>query len=344
MTASISIPARPAGRVSGDRFAGFGPLFRKDLREWVHSSRIWVILAVTTLFMTLTAANAAINTWVIANIPDATVSGGAISLDPTINFLSAVTTQFFVIAAIFGSMGLLVAERDRGTLAWVASKPVSRGAIWLSKWVAAGIVVSIVAGVIPMVATFGLVAGLYGSAGVGAFALAAIGVAASVAFMIAVVLAVVDRHRQPGRRRGDRVRGVLPPAAAGGLPADRHLGVPADLDPGLGHRSGHRGGGRVRDSDRLGDLGHRPGRVRLVADGPHGVLAAGLTARPKRGARSTRSAGRFVVPRIRRRRIRTASGAGSSCRRDPRTSRSTSPGTLPSRWSTAPRRRSHRPP
>jgi ABC-2 type transport system ATP-binding protein len=45
-------------------------------------------------------------------------------------------------------------------------------------------------GVIPMVATFGLVAVLYGSAGVGAFVFATIGVVASVAFMIAVVLAV----------------------------------------------------------------------------------------------------------------------------------------------------------
>jgi ABC-type transport system involved in multi-copper enzyme maturation permease subunit len=191
MTASISVSARTAGRVSADRFAGFGPLFRKELGEWAHSKRVWVILAVTTMFMVLTAANAAINSWIIANVPDATVSGGgAISLDATVNFLAAVSTQIFVVVAIFASMGLLVAERDRGTLAWVASKPVSRGAIWLSKWAAAGIVVAIVTGIIPMAVTFGLVAVLYGSAGVAAFVFAAVGVAASIAFMIAVVLAV----------------------------------------------------------------------------------------------------------------------------------------------------------
>ena len=189
MTASISVPARTSGRISADRLAGFGPLFRKELREWAHSKRPWVILAVTTAFMILTAANAAINTWIIANIPDATTSGGAISLDPTTNFLAAVSTQIFVIVAIFAAMSLLVAERERGTLAWVASKPVSRGAIWLSKWAAAAIVVSIVAGIIPMAATFGLVAVLYGSAGIGSFAFAAVGVVASIAFMIAVVLA-----------------------------------------------------------------------------------------------------------------------------------------------------------
>ena len=190
MTASISLSARTSGRISADRVAGFGPLFRKELREWAHSKRVWVILAVTTTFMTLSAANAAINSWIIANVPDATVSAGAISLDPMTNFLAAISSQIFVVVAIFAAMGLLVAERDRGTLSWVASKPVSRGAIWLSKWAAAAIVVSIVAGIIPMAATFGLVAVLYGSAGVGTFLFAAVGVVASIAFMIAVVLAV----------------------------------------------------------------------------------------------------------------------------------------------------------
>ncbi len=190
MTASISLPVRTSGRTSADRVAGFGPLFRKELHEWAHGKRLWVILGVTTAFMVLTAANAALNTWIVANIPDATVHAGPISLDPTTNFLGAIASQIFVIVAIFAAMSLLVAERERGTLAWVASKPVSRGAIWLSKWTAAAIVVTIVAGLIPMAATFGVVVVLYGSAGLGTFALAALGVAASIAFMVAVVLAV----------------------------------------------------------------------------------------------------------------------------------------------------------
>ena len=87
-------------------------------------------------------------------------------------------------------MSLLVAERERGTLSWVASKPVSRGAIWLSKWAAATVVVAIVAGIIPMAATFAVVLVLYGSAGLTTFAFAVVGVTAAIAFMIAVVLAV----------------------------------------------------------------------------------------------------------------------------------------------------------
>lgn len=190
MSASISLPAPAPGRVSADRLAGVGPLFRKELGEWAHSKRPWVILAVTTLFMALTAGNGALNTWIVANVPDAETSGVVISLDPMTNFMAAISTQIFVVVAIFVAMSLLVAERDRGTLSWVASKPVSRGAIWLSKWIAAVIVVTIVAGIVPMVTTFAVVAVLYGPAGVSTFVFAVVGVAASVAFITAVVLAV----------------------------------------------------------------------------------------------------------------------------------------------------------
>jgi ABC-2 type transport system permease protein len=221
MTASISVPAPAAGRIRSDRFAGFGPLFRKELLEWGHSKRLWVILVVTTLFMTLTAANAAINSWAIANIPGAEVPNGAISLDPTTNFLMAISTQIFVFVAIFAIMGLLVAERDRGTLAWVASKPVSRGAIVLSKWAAAAIVVTIATGVVPMAATFGLVAVLYGSAGIGAFVFAAIGAAALIALMVAVVLAAstVISNQSAVAAIGFAVL-FLPQLLAGFLPFD----------------------------------------------------------------------------------------------------------------------------
>ncbi len=189
MTTSISLPARTSGTTSNDRFAGFGPLFRKELREWAHSKRPWVIVAVTTAFMALTAANGAITSWIVANVPDAETGSAQISLDPATNFLAAIGSQISVMVAIFAAMSLLVVERDRGTLSWVASKPVSRGAIWLSKWAAAAIVVTIVAGIVPLAATFALVAVLYGPVALSTFAIAAVGVAASIAFMIAVVLA-----------------------------------------------------------------------------------------------------------------------------------------------------------
>jgi ABC-type transport system involved in multi-copper enzyme maturation permease subunit len=230
MTASISVPARATGRVPADRLAGFGPLFRKELREWAHSKRVWVILAATTAFMVLTASNGAITSWLVANVPGGEISDAPIVLDPMANFLSAISSQIFVIVAIFAAIGLLIGERDRGTLSWVASKPVSRASIWLSKWVAASIVVTFVAGIIPMAITFGLVAVLYGPAGIDAFAFAAIGVAASITFIIAVVLAAsVVVPNQAGVAAIGFIVFFLPQLLAGLLPVDVSPVLPSSI-------------------------------------------------------------------------------------------------------------------
>ena len=84
--------------------------------------------------MTLSAANAAINAFIVDNLPAGAAAPQPLPMDPLQNLATAVSAQIFVFAAIFASMGLLTGERERGTLAWVASKPVARGAIWLSAW------------------------------------------------------------------------------------------------------------------------------------------------------------------------------------------------------------------
>ena len=230
MTASISIPARAAGRIPTDRIAGFAPLFRKELREWAHSKRIWVILAATTAFMALTAGNAALNSWLIANVPGGEFPDAPVVLDPLPNFLAAVSSQIFVVVAIFAAMSLLVAERDRGTLSWVASKPVSRAAIWLSKWAAASVVVSIVAGIIPLAATFALATVLYGPVGIDALVFAAIGVAASITFMVAVVLAAsVVVSNQAAVAAIGFVVFFLPQLLAGLFPFDISPALPSSI-------------------------------------------------------------------------------------------------------------------
>jgi ABC-2 type transport system permease protein len=189
MTAStISPRAELAGRAPNRRLAGLRPLFRKERGEWLHSKRIWVILIVTTLFMTLAAANGAITSYIVSVTPDAAPSK-PISLVPLDNFGAAISSQIFVLVAIFAAMSLLVAERDHGTLAWVASKPVSRGAIWAAKWLAAALVVSVVAGLLPLFVTYGLVVALYGAVPASVLILVAAGVVASIAFIVAVVLA-----------------------------------------------------------------------------------------------------------------------------------------------------------
>ena len=189
MTASIvPVPGRIAGTTISGRLLGIRPLLGKDLGEWRHAKRGWVILAVTAGFMVLAAANGALTTWILANVPDAVGSSKA-TMDPIANFVAAVSSQIFIVAAIFGSMGLLVTEREHGTLAWVASKPVARGSIWVSKWTAAAVAISVAGALLPLVATVGLVIVLYGMVPVGLVVMSAVGMVASVVFFAAVVLA-----------------------------------------------------------------------------------------------------------------------------------------------------------
>ena len=85
-----------------------------------------------------------------------------LSVLPIDNLLFAIGTQFIVLAAIFATMSLLIAERDSGTLAWTISKPVSRTSVLVSKWLTATLVLWVAAVVIPLAVTTVLVTVLYG--------------------------------------------------------------------------------------------------------------------------------------------------------------------------------------
>jgi ABC-type transport system involved in multi-copper enzyme maturation permease subunit len=134
MTAQIVSGAVAAPRPADRPVAGFGALVRKDITEWTRGFRAWVELAVTTAFMVLTAANGWITSQIIAALPQGAEAPAPASLVPMDNLLAAVGAQVFVLAAIFAVGSLVVSERQSGTLAWVASKPVSRSAIWLAMW------------------------------------------------------------------------------------------------------------------------------------------------------------------------------------------------------------------
>ena len=188
MTASIST-SRPGAAVSaaGPGFLlGFGALARKELTEWRRARRTWVVFLVSALFMTLGSLNA----WLISILPaDITEEAEPPILDPMVNLIGPISTHIFVIAAIFAVMALIASERESGTLAWTASKPVSRSAIWLSKFVSASGVLWIMAGVLPLVATVAVVVVLYGSVPATAVAAAAIGMGLVIALYVAVALA-----------------------------------------------------------------------------------------------------------------------------------------------------------
>jgi ABC-type transport system involved in multi-copper enzyme maturation permease subunit len=165
---------------------GFGGLVRKELTEWRRGRRTWVVLLVSAFFMVLTALNA----WLQANLAPTDGREGVVDpiTDPLMILVSGVSTQIFAIAAVFAVMGLLVSEREHGTLAWTASKPVSRSAIWLSKYLTSTGVLWVVAGLLPLAATVVTVLALYGPVPVGPVIVMAIGAGMSVAFFVAVAL------------------------------------------------------------------------------------------------------------------------------------------------------------
>lgn len=185
MTAIVSTPA-VAGTSSVGFLPGFGGLLRKELTEWRRGRRTWIVLLISAAFMTLTA----LNTWLQANLPDEATEGApAPILDPFMNLLTGVSSQIFVVAAIFAVMAIITAERDSGTLAWTASKPVSRSAIWLSKFVASTAVLWVVAAIIPLAATAALVLALYGPLPVLPVLIVGVGMGMAIALYVAVALA-----------------------------------------------------------------------------------------------------------------------------------------------------------
>jgi ABC-2 type transport system permease protein len=183
--------ARPAStRATSHRFAGFRPLVRKDTTEWFRGFRAPVIVIVVSLFMVLAAANAAINAFIAERLPADIPPPVVPSLAPLDNFGMAIGTQVFILAAILAVAGLMAKERESGTLAWVASKPVSRTSIWLAKWSSASVMLAVTAVVVPIAATVATIVVLYGAPDPFAVAAITAGAVALVVFYAALGLAI----------------------------------------------------------------------------------------------------------------------------------------------------------
>jgi ABC-type transport system involved in multi-copper enzyme maturation permease subunit len=155
---------RTTGHRGAGRLLGLRNLARKDILDWGHGNRTWIVAAATTAVVVLGAANAAINQWVLRSFPAEAGDGPAdiFSVVPIDNLLTGIGTQFGVLAVIFATMSLLITERESGTLAWTISKPVSRTSVLVSKWLIATVVLWIAAFVVPIAVTAGVVTILYG--------------------------------------------------------------------------------------------------------------------------------------------------------------------------------------
>jgi ABC-type transport system involved in multi-copper enzyme maturation permease subunit len=189
MTTATASPSSGSGMAATGLglLPGFGGLLGKELTEWRRSRRTWIVLIVSGLFMTLSA----LNTWLQANVlpedPSQAVENPIV--DPLTSLAGAVSSQIFVVAAVFAVMGLIVTERESGTLAWTASKPVSRTAIWLAKLASSAGVLWIAAGLIPFAATVALVVALYGPVPMLPILTMGAGIVLAITLYVAVALA-----------------------------------------------------------------------------------------------------------------------------------------------------------
>ena len=149
-------PTTARASTGSGMFLGFGTFFRKEIREWFRGRRAIVV--------GLVALAAAVFTTVIQYVVGETGAntGAALSMDPTDNVLVGWAGQTFAIIFLLASMSLLAGERDRGTLAWSLTLPVSPTSILVAKWLAAVAVIAVVAIVIPLTVSVGVATVVYG--------------------------------------------------------------------------------------------------------------------------------------------------------------------------------------
>jgi len=150
-------PTTARASTRGGTFLGFGTVFRKELREWVRGRRAIVVGSVVVA--------SAVFTTVISYVVGQTGSaqpGAPVTMDPTDNVLLGWAGQTFAIVALLATMTLLSGERDRGTLAWSLTLPVSPTSIVLGKWLAAVVVLAVVAILVPLVVSIGVATVVYG--------------------------------------------------------------------------------------------------------------------------------------------------------------------------------------
>ena len=166
MTAiAIADAKRAASPPPSGRFLGLRPLLRKDRTEWMRGRGAWIVAVADDPVhgpdrgqrRRSPPTSAPTSRSPAGRHPDAVAGSrhepaGARS-----------RSQIFVVAAVFAVASLIVHERETGTLAWVASKPVSRGSIWLSKWISSTAILAVAAALVPLVVTTGVVVALYGS-------------------------------------------------------------------------------------------------------------------------------------------------------------------------------------
>ncbi len=130
---TMTTPRSADERAEGGPLLGLGNLLANEHRRWWRSRRWLIHLAV----------------WVGIVNGFLAFLGWAVGQDPSMNAETIASTKVEVfgelfpslllstaLGAIVAALGAIVGERQRGTAAWILSKPVGRGAFILAKFVA----------------------------------------------------------------------------------------------------------------------------------------------------------------------------------------------------------------
>jgi ABC-type transport system involved in multi-copper enzyme maturation permease subunit len=133
-------------RATGGPLLGFRTVFRKEVTEWLRGRAAFIVAAV--------AIASAIFTTVIPFIVKATgeaAEGLTLTNDPTANVLLGWRgAQTYAVIAVLATMALITAERDRGTLSWSLSNPLSPSSFIAAKFCAAVTVVGTAIVIVPL--------------------------------------------------------------------------------------------------------------------------------------------------------------------------------------------------
>jgi ABC-type transport system involved in multi-copper enzyme maturation permease subunit len=213
-------------RRAQNRLMGFGPFFRKELSDWWHSRRAGVIAIVTSLLV----VSVAIVPWLQVTFPPTGGTPPDVSLDPTFNVLSANWVTWLTIISIFAAMSLLVGERDKGTLAWSLSNPLSRQALLFAKWSAGTLMYALFGVLLPVAVVATVVTLAYGSVpDLGVLAGLTVALVAMPAFFIALSLALGTRISSGPAVAGISLVVAYLPMILGVISADLAVAMPSSI-------------------------------------------------------------------------------------------------------------------
>jgi ABC-type transport system involved in multi-copper enzyme maturation permease subunit len=155
-TAAIVPITTSAGRAG--MFLGFGTVLRKEITEWLRSPKALIVVAVSTAGAILSTLAPIIERAMLepGQIPE-------LGMDPTTNVLLGWGGESVALIAVVATMALISGERDRGTLAWSLTNPVSPTSILGAKFLAALLVFSAAAVIVPIAISIGLATVVYGA-------------------------------------------------------------------------------------------------------------------------------------------------------------------------------------